>query len=840
MKTYRRRGDPPPVELHPDPPKKVRRRVPTRPRPAPHPEPVSLLGDLDPDIALWPTTQVQRWPFTGPPTEGIWPKGWIGADNEATVWLCYEGGEPGSWVPFANAGGADVEGVYNVRGYGAMGDGQTDDTEAILAATEAAKDGGTVYFPPGTYNCSGQLQYRGKQIWQGVGPSSVINLVQDLGDDTALAVPFIYPDLPTIYQNSTASFRDLLILGPGRNWTVGINPCFTIGLQTSGSLVCENVSIMRFFAGFDQIADHEVYIRCEAHNNYYGLDFSDNLPAGFGNQSFYSCKFDGNALASIHVSTYNNINCATFHQTHLGYSPVGILRTDPQSPTTPWDAHNNPVYDPTQTAKTLNPGILASSLRDTSFEAYGNGTIIDISQGSQGQTFYFSQMEMLPRQAPAFLTTLAPLDNPQYQNEWAMWLRGSDTSSVIYCTPIPMGTVGGIYCSTTTGPTIRHSQGIPASALGSGTTWTVATAGRQRFISENSGGVLTNPGQAFGESLIFPTNANVTINTGDLVEVANQTIVQRATGAKPCFGTALTPAPASTVAMKVQVLRDGYAVLNTTGGAITAGLPLYMNAATPYLVDQTSITMPVVGMAVQDVVSGSTVQALVTLSSVGQLQTSILDIFRSSPLGYRSLVIASGPVGYWPLDADANDQIGTHNGTVNGGVTFGADGPWGANGAASFDGTTGYVSVPYASALNPPDAFSVEAWALTNTITSGTGTIIGARSASANGVMLWRSAAIVALNMAAAALTVPNGFVAGAWTHFVVAYAAGQLRLYMNGTQRAATAGTPLVNPSGPLTIGRQPETSTGFWNGLISHAAVYDRALSPTEIAAHYAMAPP
>jgi hypothetical protein len=61
--------------------------------------------DLDPDIALWPVTIVSRWPFAGHPSEGIWPKGWLGVDNTATVWVCTVAGEPGTWEALAVAGG---------------------------------------------------------------------------------------------------------------------------------------------------------------------------------------------------------------------------------------------------------------------------------------------------------------------------------------------------------------------------------------------------------------------------------------------------------------------------------------------------------------------------------------------------------------------------------------------------------------------------------------------------------------------------------------------------------------------------------------------------------------
>lgn len=43
-------------------------------------------------------------------------------------------------------------GWENVKGYGAVGDGIVDDTQAVLDAIDAALDGGTIYFPAGNYN----------------------------------------------------------------------------------------------------------------------------------------------------------------------------------------------------------------------------------------------------------------------------------------------------------------------------------------------------------------------------------------------------------------------------------------------------------------------------------------------------------------------------------------------------------------------------------------------------------------------------------------------------------------------------------------------------------------
>ena len=55
--------------------------------------------------------------------------------------------------PVANTGGE----TYNVKSYGATGDGITDDTAAIQSTFSAASAGGTVIFPPGKYLVSSQI-----------------------------------------------------------------------------------------------------------------------------------------------------------------------------------------------------------------------------------------------------------------------------------------------------------------------------------------------------------------------------------------------------------------------------------------------------------------------------------------------------------------------------------------------------------------------------------------------------------------------------------------------------------------------------------------------------------
>jgi hypothetical protein len=71
------------------------------------------------------------------------------------------------WAPQAqaqvNAHGTNIPGALHVQGFGAAGDGKTDDTAAFQKALDAGAQhgGGTVYAPPGRYLLKGALNLRG-------------------------------------------------------------------------------------------------------------------------------------------------------------------------------------------------------------------------------------------------------------------------------------------------------------------------------------------------------------------------------------------------------------------------------------------------------------------------------------------------------------------------------------------------------------------------------------------------------------------------------------------------------------------------------------------------------
>lgn len=75
------------------------------------------------------------------------------------------------------------QGIFNVRCYGAKGDGQTDDLAAILSARDTvnAEGGGVLLFPRGTFVVSNTIELGASTTVLGLGASSVLQAKPGVG-----------------------------------------------------------------------------------------------------------------------------------------------------------------------------------------------------------------------------------------------------------------------------------------------------------------------------------------------------------------------------------------------------------------------------------------------------------------------------------------------------------------------------------------------------------------------------------------------------------------------------------------------------------------------------------
>lgn len=85
------------------------------------------------------------------------------------------------------------------------------------------------------------------------------------------------------------------------------------------------------------------------------------------------------------------------------------------------------------------------------------------------------------------------------------------------------------------------------------------------------------------------------------------------------------------------------------------------------------------------------------------------------------------------------------------------------------------------------------------------------------------------------ALTTPNPVAAGAVHHIVATYDGASLRLFVDGVQAAeGAASRELLDTSYPLRLGARSDGVNGLV-GVLDEVAVYNQALSPQTIAAHF-----
>ena len=176
------------------------------------------------------------------------------------------------------------------------------------------------------------------------------------------------------------------------------------------------------------------------------------------------------------------------------------------------------------------------------------------------------------------------------------------------------------------------------------------------------------------------------------------------------------------------------------------------------------------------------------------------------------------------------------NGTTYGGVTYGASGRF--NTALSFDGVNDYVGMGTGCLVS--SSWTVSLWLYPlNPANYERVFIQGSGGCGSRQIMVyWHSGHLevrTATNGSSGNPQAATGpITTGAWSHFVWTYDGATHALYVNGALSSASATGSNVGIAGNNYIGCRQGT-TNFWSGRIDEVAIYNRALSATEIADHY-----
>lgn len=208
----------------------------------------------------------------------------------------------------------------------------------------------------------------------------------------------------------------------------------------------------------------------------------------------------------------------------------------------------------------------------------------------------------------------------------------------------------------------------------------------------------------------------------------------------------------------------------------------------------------------------------------------------------------AGMVSYWKFEegsgSTANDSVGSNNGTINGAAAWTTSGRSGN--ALIFDGSNDYISVPHSSTLNMDSTTGISfgAWIWLNPACQNgcSGYIMGKDWGNGQGYGMTYNNGIVQVRGSNSdcnnnSTSIGVSVTAGIWTHVMGTISPGNpgtITLYKDGIPVNSLNDAYYCNSNGAnFYIGGL--TTTYYFSGLIDEVAVFNRALTVSEIQQQY-----
>lgn len=258
-----------------------------------------------------------------------------GATNADTMWIgtANLGGTLDTTaITFVNSAFLTKgNGVFNVKAFGARGDGTTNDRAAIQACIDAAGAGSTVYFPPGTYMVSVHtsfsclhIPYPRMTLLGAQGhDSSVIKLVNAAGDYYAVITD--QPIAGAITSTTDVSGFRMLYLTLDQN--ASNNPISDVG--PSGPLyggVRPRLGV-RVYRGSDGLIEDCHFTNFDNINTIILSGGPELTGSNINHWTIRQCKFDGIGAGTAHDHStiyYHGDDIKVLNCTFVGAGPAAI------------------------------------------------------------------------------------------------------------------------------------------------------------------------------------------------------------------------------------------------------------------------------------------------------------------------------------------------------------------------------------------------------------------------------------------------------------------------------------------------------------------------------------
>ena len=301
---------------------------------------------------------------------------------------------------------------------------------------------------------------------------------------------------------------------------------------------------------------------------------------------------------------------------------------------------------------------------------------------------------------------------------------------------------------------------------------------------------------------------------------------------------------------------------NLDGAVVTLTLPGAADAfATTVSASQVSVS-GIAGVSIASVNRDSSTQLSVTLAFDGdfdvdsRLTFTVLAAAISSASADASSVwllvtavveapAAPAPIAHWPMDNDADDAVGTSDGTLQGGVGFvaNASGEGVGSHTLSLDGTNDHVNLTSHASNFPLDdsARSISGW-----FNAGSASTQGASFFAYGATGSGQRFSIVA-DRDEASVSVQGGTwgkrnlgLSAGWHHIAVTYAAGgdseSFSIYVDGVLQSSSSLSgqtrAIYTQSTVAYIGRSVGTGTTlYYDGDIDDVRLYDYQLSAAQV---------
>ena len=195
------------------------------------------------------------------------------------------------------------------------------------------------------------------------------------------------------------------------------------------------------------------------------------------------------------------------------------------------------------------------------------------------------------------------------------------------------------------------------------------------------------------------------------------------------------------------------------------------------------------------------------------------------------------PIGAWTFDdGTANDSSGNgHNGTLAGNAVIVTDAERGE--VLALDGDGDYVDLGNGDWTNPGNNMTVAAWfkvdvfdvAYQTIIAKGLYTYRLGRTTNSNKLQAYMDYDANHNWQVATGTTIVNV----GWHHAAVTYDGTNMKLYIDGVQEGGNVALSTLHTStANLCIGRNVDSTGRDWQGWIDDVRLYNKALTPAQIA--------